>query len=362
MGKSILIVLLALILGGVGGYFAYKSFVNKKGIQVEASKTKDLKGYSEPFQWGVTMRPNSLGNYQPESWQKQIKRALTLGAGWARIGWDYENADPFKRNDEVINALTTNGVRTLLVIEQDPKQEGKVDNYKDGYDDGFKIADHYKGKIKFYQMINEGGAQSIKGPTMNGQTADQYDEEKYKVVSEYLKGLSDGIAKADPEAWRIVSISYTHTGYLDKLVTDNIQFDMIGIDWYDWMGPIAEKKMDDGQMFTDKLKSYNKPLNFMEINAVPSGATKNSKSKKIVDEEKQSDFISETAQWACKNQDYVKGLYVLELIDNVNNPNDNAEYFGIIPGKRVEGGAYVPGEPRKAYYTYQNVIKTCPLE
>lgn len=359
MGKTFFVVLLALILGGVGGFFAYKSITNSQNSQNKASKNKDLKSYSEPFQWGVTMRPNALGNYQPEIWQRQIKRATALGVGWARIGWDYENADPFKRNDDVINALTNNGIQTLLVIEQDPKQEGKVDNYKDGYDDGFKIAGHYKGKIKFYQMINEGGATSIKAPTMSGQTADQYDDEKYKNVTEYLKGLSDGIAKADPDAWRIVSISFTHTGFIDRLISDNIKFDMIGIDWYDWMGPINEKKMDDGQMFTDKLKSYNKPLSFMEVNAVPSGVTKNSKSKKIVDENAQSDMISQTGQWACANRDYVKGFYVLELIDNANNPNDNAEYFGIISAEKATGGTYIPGEPRKAYNTYQNLIKSC---
>lgn len=150
MGKSFLVVLLGLILGGIGGYFAYKSFSNTSGTQKVAAKNKDLKNYSEPFQWGINMRPNALGNYQPEIWQRQIKRATTLGVGWARIGWDYENADPFKRNDEVINALISNGIQPLLVIEQDPKQDGKVDNYKDGYDDAYKIAQHYKGKIKFY--------------------------------------------------------------------------------------------------------------------------------------------------------------------------------------------------------------------
>lgn len=356
--KKFLVLLLALILGGTGGYFAYKYLANRSAQNKSSSEAnaKSLASYNEPFQWGVTMRPSALGNYQPEIWRKQLKKAYSLGTHWARVSWDYENPEPFTRNDDVLKIMEDYEIQPVMIIEQNPKDKNG-DNYKDGYDDGFTIASHYKGKVRYYQMANEGGAETIKEPTLNGQDESQYDEEKYKNLKDYLKGLSEGIAKADPEAWRIVSSAYTHTGYLDKLTKDKIGFDMIGIDWYDWMGPVGEKKMDDGQLFIDKLKSYNKPLTFMEVNAVPKGATKNSKSKKIVDEDKQSDFIAETAKWAWENKDYVKGFFVLELIDNVNNDSDNAEYFGIVAATKSSSGSGIPGEPRKAYYTYQELIK-----
>lgn len=356
--KKFLVILIALIVGAAGGYFAYKYLagrVSQNKSNAEANR-KTLADYTEPFQWGVTMGPSDLNRYSASVWGKQLKVATNLGAGWIRWRYDSENPDPFQRNDEVLKAIEAYDLQSVLIVEQDVRDKGG-DNYKDGYDDGFSIASHYKGRIKFYQMANEGGAECIKEPTMNGQTEDQYDEAKYKPLRDYIRGLSEGIAKADPDAWRIVSSAYTHVGYLDKLTKDKIDFDMIGIDWYDWMGPIQEKKMENGQMLVDKLKSYNKPLTFMEVNAIPEGETKKSKSKTVVDENRQSDIISKTAKWAWENKDYVKGFFVLSLFDGVNNPNENVEYFGIVEAKKSSSGTNVPGEPRQSFYTYQDLIK-----
>lgn len=354
--KKFFIISLALIIGAAGGYFAYQYLV--KNAANKKANVKSLSTYTEPFQWGVTMGPSDLNRYSAEIWRKQIKVATNLGVGWIRLRYDSENPDPFQRNDDEIKNLEDYKLQTVLIIEQDPRKDSaKIDNYKDGYNDGFTIASHYKGRIKFYQMANEGGAQTIKEPTMNGQTEDQFDEAKYKPLRDYIKGLSEGIAKADPSAWRIVSSAYTHVGYLDKLIKDKIDFDMVGIDWYDWMGPINEKKLENGQMLVDKLKSYNKPLTFMEVNAIPEGKTKKSKSKTVVDENRQSDIISKTAKWAWENKDYVKGFFVLSLFDGVNNPNENVEYFGIVEAKQSSSGVNVPGEPRQSFYTYQDLIK-----
>lgn len=352
--KKFFVILLALIIGGVGGYYAYKYFVKQSANK--KANVKSLSNYTEPFQWGVTMGPSDLNRYSSEIWGKQLKVANNLGAGWIRWRYDSENPDPFQRNDEVLKSVEAYELQTVLIIEQDVRDKGG-DNYKDGYDDGFSIASHYKGRIHFYQMANEGGAESIQEPTMNGQTEDQYDETKYKPLKDYIKGLSEGIAKADPDAWRIVSSAYTHVGYLDKLVKDKVDFDIIGIDWYDWMGPFGEKKLENGQMLSDKLKSYNKPLTFMEVNAIPEGKTKKSTSKTVVDEDRQSDIISNTAEWAWKNKDYVKGFFVLSLFDGVNNPNENVSYFGIVGTKKSSSGTVVPGEPRKSFDTYQALIK-----
>jgi len=354
--KKFLIVLLALIIGVAGGYFAYKYLVKQSANK--KANVKSLSNYTEPFQWGVTMGPSDLNRYSLEIWKKQLKVANNLGVGWIRWRYDSENPDPFQRNDDVLKSVEAYELQTVLIIEQDPRKDSsKIDNYKDGYDDGFNIASHYKGKIKFYQMANEGGAATIKEPTMNGQTEDQFVEDKYKPLRDYIKGLSEGIAKADQDAWRIVSSAYTHVGYLDKLVKDKVDFDMIGIDWYDWMGPFGEKKLENGQMLSDKLKSYNKPLTFMEVNAIPEGKTKNSKSQTVVDENRQSETISNTAEWAWKNKDYVKGFFVLSLFDGVNNPNENVSYFGIVGVKKSSSGVVVPGDPRKSFDTYQELIK-----
>lgn len=332
--KKFFIIFFALVIGGVGGYFGYKYWSGHR--------------QQEPFMWGVTMGPSDLNNYKKEIWNKQAKVATELGVGWIRLRFDSENIDPFQRNDEELSVLESHGLQTVFIIEQDIRNKGG-DNYKDGYKDGSTIAEHYKGRIKYYQIANEGGGESIKEPTMNGQDESQFDEVKYKAISDYLRGVSEGIALSDPSAKRIVNMGWTHVGYLDKLVKDKIPFDMIGIDWYGWMGPIGEKKLENGQLLVDRLKSYNKPLIFMEVNADSQG--------KKVDENKQSDFISLIGNWAYANRSFVKGFFVLSLFDGINNPRDDAEYFGIVQAKKSTGGTMVPGDPRKSFYTYQAMIK-----
>lgn len=337
--KSFLLTLLTILIVGVvtvGGYFGVQWFKNR-----------------EAFMWGVNIRPHAVGDWNIKNWGKQMDLATALGVNGARVTWQHDGyykgrEDPFAFNDALYDSLIDNGIKMVLVIEPDPRG-GITDYYQTGYDDGKSIASHYKGKIKYYQMINEGGAQSIKSSTANGQEASQYDEAKYIIVRDYIKGLSAGITKGDRSAKKIVSISWTHTGYLDKLVQDGIKFDWIGLDWYDWMGSIEEKKMDNGTLFVDKLKSYKKPLVFMEANAVPN--------KTVVNEAKQTEFISKTAEWAWANKSLVKGFFVLELVDNVNNNSANAESFGIVAASRNGRTKFDVDAPRPAYAAYQAIIK-----
>lgn len=343
MLKNFLIILAVIVVCGLGGFFIYRKLAPKG-----ASANK--------FQWGITMRPAALGRYHPSIWQKQIDLAKKMGVQWVRIGWDYN--DPVKAmeiNDGIISYLEKAGLQPALVIEQNPAHKGKISDYQDGYNDGFTIASHFKGRIKVYQMANEGSAQVIAGPTLNGQTRDHYNQAEYQKLLNYLKGLSDGIYKADPSAKTIVSMVYTHFVYLDMLKEDGLKYDYIGIDWYDWMGKFEQKKLESGELLVDKLKTYNKPLVFAEINILADPDPKNPKVRTVVDQDKQANFIAEEAQWAWDNRSFVKGFYVLELIDNVNTKYP--EYFGLISAGKSSTGVNVPSTPRKAYYAYQEVIR-----
>lgn len=336
-----LLIILIIVVAGVGGYFGYQYFTNQN-----------------KFQWGVTMRPHAIGNYTEKNWAKQLSLAKTLGVNGARVtwqpdGWYKGKTDPFRFYDELVKTLKENGIGMVLVIEPDSKKQ-TTNYYQDAFDTGKAIAAHYKGKIKSYQLMNEGGAQSLKNPTDSGQSESQYDEKEYAIVKDYMRGLSDGISSVDKKAIKIVTVSYTHTGFLDKIFKDGIKFDWIGIDWYNWMGPIEEKKMEDGSSFVDKLKSYNKPLAFMEVNAVTD--VNKTTGAKIVNENNQADFIARTAQWAWNNRKFVKGFYVLELVDNANNTASNAENFGLVAATKVKSKINL-GDPRKAYQIYQEIIK-----
>lgn len=297
------------------------------------------------FQWGATMRPSAYG-YSPANWQEQIGKAKDLGLGWARLNWDYGGG--FARNDAYINAVLDAGMQVVLVIEDNPASGG--DMYSSGLDDGKSIAGHYAGKIHFYQLANEGGAQSIKSGRLEGSRTSDFDDGAYESIKEYIRGLSDGISSADSGATKIVTISWLHTGFLDRLKADGVDFDMIGVDWYDWMGSFSRKTIYTGATLYDKLRSFGKPLTFMEINTCPTSED-GSSVKTVIDEEHQASFLTANAAWARSHSNYVKGFYVLELVDNVNNNNANKEYYGLI---RAEMGKL--GTPRQAYFALKDLI------
>ena len=324
------------------------------GFFVLGSKPVSASSIPKTFQWGVTMRPYALGTYTGNSWQKQITKASSLGVGWARITWDY-NSNAFSKNTAIINALRDQKINVVLVIEHNPKN-GDNNLYQQGYNDGKSIAKYYKGKVKYYQMMNEGGAQSIKNPTSNGQTKSDYNVSEYNKVRDYMKGLSDGIHAGDSSAQRIVTISWTHVGFLDRLVADGVNFDIIGIDWYDWMGAFKDSKLSNGQYLSDKLQSYGKPLMFMEVAAMPSTPA-GSQAKTIINTTNQTNFTIQTAQWAWDHRDIVKGFYAFELVDNINNPNPAKDYYGFIAGVK-KGSTGILGKARPVYTAYKNFIKS----
>jgi hypothetical protein len=283
------------------------------------------------------MRPNAVG-YSAKNWQEQIDKAKELGLGWARMNFDY--ASGFPRNDLFFEPVFASGLKIVLVVEHNPaKGTGRM--YQDGLDDGKSIASHYKGKISYYQLANEGGAQAIKSGTLEGWRTSDYDPAEYARVRDYIKGLSEGIKLADPGAQRIVTISWMHTGFLDKLVADGVQFDMVGVDWYSWMGNFGSRTIGTGQTLYSKVKSFGKPIVFAEVNAWPRGS---------VDETAQANFIRSTAAWAWNNRNYIKGFYVYELVDNATASGDYKN-FGIVSGEVGE-----IGDPRPAFNALKEII------
>ncbi len=312
----------------------------------------DPPSYGGAFQWGVTMRPNVFGKYSGENWESQIKTAKDLGVGWARVNWDYDNSDPAARNTAVINDLSAKGIKTLLVIEHNPAK-GNSNLYQQGLTDAKTITSTLKSKVDFYQLANEGGAESLIGGK-SGVSASDYDDGRYNNVKDYIKGLSDGIASGDPGSTRIVTISWVHSGFLDRLVGDGVNFDMIGIDWYSWMGPFNAKKIDGSETLFHKLQTFRKPLSFMEVSTMPDAEDSSGKRKTIVDEDKQANFLGSTANWAWTNRSWVKGFYHFELVDNTLS-GEFVDYYGLVRVKKV-GNELVQDGTRKAFGVFRDII------
>jgi len=357
--KVVFILLAVIVLGGVIGFFGYKYFINKNFTPtavVTPTPTPKLPK-PEDFQWGINTTPNGLGDYNPEKWQIQLDIAKKLGVEWVRFAWEWQDGDNvFNRENAVLAALWQNGFNVMMVLEPRPGWEN-ADTYKEGYELAKSVSSYYKGKIPLYQIVNEGDAMTVKSQTSSGEKTTDYDPVKYTKIKNFLEGASKGLKEGDPAAKTIITTVCTQTGYLDLVASDaNIKFDYIGMDWYNWCDPIGSKKGDDGKTLTvTKLKSYGKPMIITENNAWPSmdPATRRSD---IVDENLQASTITDTAEWAYANKDWVKGYYVFSLFDD--KFSDSPLYFGIYGSERQGVSiSSVPTVAKKAYTTYQAIIK-----
>ncbi|MBM2820665.1 MAG: hypothetical protein HW405_425 [Candidatus Berkelbacteria bacterium] len=345
--KIFLLILIAIIIGASGGYFSYKYFIKDGTGQVNGDGS-----YNEPFMWGVTMRSDALGRYINEIWLKEIKAARNLGVDHARIAWNHNGDDEMAYNEEILNYLIDGGLQVYLIVEPKGDFEKVQNPYQDGYDNLTKIATKYKGKIKYYQLLNESGSLALKGGQYSGEKDSDYDPAKYERVKEWLKGASVAVKQSDPAAFRIITNQWTHTAFLDKIKKDEVEYDLIGWDWFSDMGFIGDKTLEGGTKLIDKLKSFGKPILLAEINYRPEGRN----GQKGQPEEKQADYIAKTADWAVKNK--LVGFYVLELLDVVNaGGRGYTDYYGIVSVKKSTSGTYVPGDPRQAYTKYQEIIK-----
>jgi hypothetical protein len=199
--------------------------------------------------------------------------------------------------------------------------------------------------------MNEAGSNAIKGAGFSGENESDYDEEKYKRTKEWLRGASEGVKKGDPDAYRVLTSQWLQTGFLEKLQKDKVEYDIIGWDWFSDMELMGEKKLSDGTLLIDKLKSFNKPLILAEVNQRPDGKD----GQKGQDEPEQAEFIREMAEWSQKSK--LNGFYVLELFDVPNSGKDYTDYYGIVEVKKSSSSVYVPGTPREAYGVYQEIIK-----
>jgi len=342
--KKFLIIFLALIIGGVGGYFAYQKY----GGSLFHRKVT-LKNYKEPFMWAVDVKPAPLANYHISLWKKQMNYVNELGAKWIRLSFDNEPANKFKIFDQMINSANDKGINVFLGLGS-TKDVLSIDNtYQDGYQVADEISAHYKGKIKYYQLMSEQGSGASKGWQYSGENESDYVPENYNKIKDWMRGASEAIRKNDPDAYIVITDQWLHTAYIQMLIRDKIDFDIIGWDWYGEMTLMGEKKMADGTLLVDRLKSFDKPIILAEVNF-------SADTKKGMDEAKQADFIKSMGEWAY-NSGYIKGFVFFELVDTKPTKDKPQGFpYGLIKFKMKSNGTYTFGDKRLVFDTYKEII------
>ncbi len=338
-----LVLAIVIVAGVVGGIMISKN-----------SGDATSKINKQTFLWGVTARPHALAKYTAKSWDAQLDLAKELNVKYMRVSWHYDvKPSPEKFMSTIVKQNEAKGLSTYLILEDDSNLMTVPDAYQAGYKVGFDAATLFKGRVKYYQLLNEAGSVSLRGGQYSGENESDYDVKKYTKVRDWIKGASEGIAKADSSAYTIVTDQWTHFAFFSMLERDGVKYDIIGWDWFSDMGFMGDKKMSDGRTVLEHLQDFKKPIILAEVNARPDGPSE----KQVVDEKKQAEFMRQMAEWAY-NSKVIKGFFVLELMDTTNTGDRGyIDRYGIIETQKNAKGVGEVVKKREAFTVLSEIIK-----
>ncbi len=226
--------------------------------------------------------------------------------------------------------------------------------YNVGNENAFKVisrighpnnTEGIKNDIYFYDKVGSGG-----------KIADFFETEEHakKTVagSAFTKGMIDGIKLIDSDAKCIVNDTRAHFGYFKFLNLMNVDYDIIGWNWYSSFGEITNTSQNNdihgietGSNVYEELNiiGSGKPLWITEVNRTRgSGVNGNF-------EDQANDIRSSMENMYQLSN--IKAYIVYELLDGSNNHDPNEDNFGLITNPRLDY------ELKPAFNTYRYSIE-----
>lgn len=222
--------------------------------------------------------------------------------------------------------------------------------YTIAYNHAKAAATKWQGQIKLWDLTNEPDGWTINtaGGVPNGDQMSHYDPTKISIAAAIIKGQSDGIRDGDPQAK--VSLNnggWLHTGFVDHMVANGVQFDVLSWHWYDEMGRIDRMAGAGNFDLLAKLQTYGKPIWIGEANfRDPAGV------EDPADEAWLMEFMRSMHGYRDRG---VEAFFQYQLIDEVPLGGDNAHY-GLVEAVPAPGGGWDPGDKKSVFYKYKNLV------
>ncbi|MDD5320823.1 MAG: glycosyl hydrolase [Methylococcales bacterium] len=242
---------------------------------------------------------------------------------------------------ELVTILSRNGMIFLRSIELRP--DDKLDehaNYGRGYHHAFNEASKYRGKIKFYEASNE--LDTWTKMLADGAEGIQYNPIRYHKARGFLKGLVDGIHKADPEAKVLVdNAGWCHYGFLNSLWEDGLRWDITAVHWYSDHGNIEKAGCRNANVAKIHA-SFGKPIWITEFN----------KKSSVTEDDQEaaavwiSDFMNQINRIAPKYN--IQAAFVYELFDEPTLTGGE-QFYGILNHN---------GKPKAFLHSLKHVLKS----
>ena len=200
------------------------------------------------------------------------------------------------------------------------------------------FSSRYGEQLKFLQMLNEEDTAAMNGS--DGTTKDQYNINEIAETVGQLKEISAVIRENSPKTKLVVNGSFVHYGFFQHLIEQEVDFDVIGIDWYSHCDDWGFEKM------LDELAELGKPIFVCEANIWQHDTDKSDMmGAKIIE------YVE-----ACKRKqktNNILGLAIYELLDEPQKGTGPGEgIFGLIKINKD----FTLGSPKSAYYEVQEYL------
>ncbi|KKP88972.1 MAG: hypothetical protein UR93_C0005G0028 [Berkelbacteria bacterium GW2011_GWA2_35_9] len=309
----------------------YYTQISNKDTSKEDKKKND-------FIWGTSINPFPTGKIDQKELDGVIASLKDLGVKYVRLEYPNDGQEP-AIHEPTIKKVFDAGFEVILLIQPKKAYNEISDPYQDGFDIAQKISKHYY-YINYFQLGNEPATDAIK-PGWSGIVGSAYEPDRYQKVSTWLKGASEGVKIGNSQAKKIITGHWLHIAFVDMLINDGIQFDIIGWDWFAEKSNILSVETDKGEVkVLDRIASLGKDVWIMEFG------------ERGDDEKAQAEYYQIRLDEIAKSGK-VKGIINLNLYDQaflLGGPN---QFNGILNLKKNSAGEFELGEPRPAY----NILK-----
>lgn len=307
--------------------------------------------HRDGFQWGVSAHANtSSAVYPRHQLTAQLDKAKSLGIGLYRTNLS-PRYDPVRQSydwsylDEVVEGAYARGMKVYLVLLADANNDSELPHDAQGRPDFFAygraVAEHYRGKVAYYQLANELERDCIRGEAYDGDQPSHYDDRYFK-VRDFIRAFGDGIRAGDPDAKRALNIGWLHTGFLQRLNSDGVKWEVTGYDWY--------REVDPMMSVLNILQGFPQ----QEILIAESNRNEGSLNGK---EAEQAAYITQVANEVYhRAPSKVRGYLVYELLDQSNIAGGEGSY-GLV---HYDSTAYSIGSDKPAFGAYKRVIAGKP--
>lgn len=361
---NIYVVILIIILL-VGALFIYIESKNLSNIPIVVKVNDTINDVKNSV--GITSK-NKLSGWEVGAWtnayaanpgekfdqnvfDNQINALKELGINHLRTNFEHNGDTPtLWANNLLVESAEKNNWDLTFIVEHPFQDFFQEASYESGYEWGKKVGSSYAGKVDYYQLANEVSGTIIESG--NGLKKEDYNQEKYEILKNYLVGLREGIYESDPNAKFIVSAHWICLAVIDMLIEDGLEFDVIGWNWYSEMGDnLSNKPIDEGEPLDipGLLGRYGKPFWIVELNQ--SGGD-------MEGEEKQANFFERILENSYKSGD-ISGIFVYRFADTICTEGDQpTSHLGIIKDRtsdKTKSGCNI-SDPKDAYYVLQDFI------